>query len=190
MKNITGVFFSWLPFAVSIVLIYGGLYFCLQQHTRLSVDEILVQYAENTRDKLLSGQPPAQAVSTLEPEDMGKSLSPYVIVYNDSGISVASSTTKQGGLPAPPAGVLVYAQKNGQNRRTWQPEYGGRMAIVVLPYNINGKNGFVLAGRSLREAERMEEILHNQVTIAAIITLLAAYLAVFIRQFTRKYSAT
>jgi hypothetical protein len=32
-------------------------------------------------------------------------------------------------------GALDYARQNGQNRVTWQPEAGVRMATVVVPYN-------------------------------------------------------
>jgi len=53
-------------------------------------------------------------------------------------------------VPVYPTGVMDYVRKNGQDRVTWQPEVGIRMATVVVPYN----NGFVLAGRSLTEIEK------------------------------------
>jgi hypothetical protein len=46
-------------------------------------------------------------------------------------------------------GVLDYMRQHGEERVTWQPEKGVRMATVVVRYD----KGFVLAGRSLREME-------------------------------------
>ena len=57
-----------------------------------------------------------------------------------------------GTVPDYPVGIFDYVQKKGQDRVTWQPEAGVRMATVVVPY----KNGFVMAGRSLTEVEKRE----------------------------------
>lgn len=46
-------------------------------------------------------------------------------------------------------GVLDYMRQHGEERVTWQPEKGVRMATVVVRYD----KGFVLAGRSMREVE-------------------------------------
>jgi hypothetical protein len=54
--------------------------------------------------------------------------------------------------PTFPPGILDYTRQNGEDRVTLQPESGVRIAAVVVRYN----NGFVLAGRSLREVEKRE----------------------------------
>jgi hypothetical protein len=70
-------------------------------------------------------------------------------VFDDSGNVLGSSATLHGAIPIYPSGVLDYTLKNGEDRLTWQPERGVRMATVVVRYS----KGFVMAGRSLREVE-------------------------------------
>jgi hypothetical protein len=69
-------------------------------------------------------------------------------------------------------GVLDYVRKNGQDRVTWQPAPGVRMATVVVPY----KNGFVMAGRSLTEVEKRE----SQVESLCGLAMLCIWAATFI----------
>jgi len=52
-----------------------------------------------------------------------------------------------------PPGVLDYVRQNGEDRITWQPRPGVRMASVVVGFG-GVKSGFVLAARSLREIEK------------------------------------
>jgi hypothetical protein len=55
-----------------------------------------------------------------------------------------------------PAGILDYVRTRGEDRVTWQPEPGVRIAAVVVHFK-GTQPGFVLAGRSLREAEVRED---------------------------------
>jgi hypothetical protein len=88
--------------------------------------------------------------------DMARSLSPFVIVYNDRGQTLASQAQLDGQTPVPPAGVFDYVRKHGEERVSWQPRPGVRIAAVVQ--RVNGAQpGFVLAGRNMREVEAREE---------------------------------
>lgn len=60
----------------------------------------------------------------------------------------------------------------GENRLTWQPREGVRIAAVIVFY----QDGFVLAGRSLREVEIREA----QVTQFAGLTWLLALVTTLI----------
>ena len=51
-----------------------------------------------------------------------------------------------------PQGVLDRARQTGEERVTWQPEPGVRMATVLVRAS-GTPTRFVLAGRSLRETE-------------------------------------
>ena len=75
-----------------------------------------------------------------------------------------------------PAGVLDYVKANGEDRITFQPQPGVRIAAVIVPVS-GAKPGFVLAGRSLREVENRIDQLNLQV-IAALLTTLAVSLVV------------
>jgi hypothetical protein len=92
--------------------------------------------------------------------DMAKSLSPFLIVYNDQGQPLASQAQLNGQAPAPPPGVFDYVRKHGEERLSWQPvlgrEHGVRIAAVIQ--RVTGPHpGFVLAGRNMREVEAREE---------------------------------
>jgi hypothetical protein len=58
----------------------------------------------------------------------------------------------------PPKGVLASATDR-QNRITWQPQSGVRIALVVQHFGGTNQNGYVLVGRSLKDAEVRETTL-------------------------------
>ena len=59
-----------------------------------------------------------------------------------------------------PNGVFDFTKANKEDRITWQPQNGVRMAMVLL-YSNTGSIGFIAVGRSLQEVEVRE---HNLVT--------------------------
>ena len=187
-KLILNSFAICLPLGVAIIFIYSFTYLAIQQYIRLSANEILVQYAENTKEKLEKGVTISQAISGIELTDMQKSLSPFVIIYDKMGTVQASTTTLHGTAPTLSAGVFANALQNWENRRTWQPEHNVRNAIVVLPYALPGQEGYVVAGRSLREIEKRKQFLKIQIEIAIIVTLTATFLITLIVQASRNRS--
>src|SRR5580658_10504829 len=148
-KPMLSTFKSQLPLSVAILSIYGVMHLAIQQYIRQSANEIPVQYAMDTRDKLEKGIPPGQCIAGIDKTDMQKSLSPFVIIYDNHGVVKASSTSLNGSYPAPPPGVFEVAEQRHENRISWQPRPGVRNATVILPYTINSAEGYVLAGRSL-----------------------------------------
>lgn len=92
--------------------------------------------------------------------DMARSLSPFLIVYDDQGQPLGSNAQLDGQTPVPPKGVFDYVRQHGQERVSWQPvlgtAHGVRIAAVVQ--RVSGPQpGFVLAGRNMREVEAREE---------------------------------
>ena len=84
--------------------------------------------------------------------DMARSLSPFLIVFNDAGQTLGSNALLDGQTPAPPKGIFDYVRQHGEERVTWQPRPGVRIATVIE--RVNGPQpGFVLAGRNMREVE-------------------------------------
>ncbi len=75
-----------------------------------------------------------------------------MIFYNEQGEVEASTGVLNNQSPQLPAGVLEYTRQHGEDRITWQPESGVRIAAVIVGYS-GAKTGFVLAGRSLKEVE-------------------------------------
>lgn len=91
--------------------------------------------------------------------DISRSLSPFLIVYDDQGRALGSNAQLDGQTPVPPRGVFDYVRNHGEERVSWQPVYGSHaVRIAAVIERVNGPQpGFVLAGRSLREVESREK---------------------------------
>ncbi len=91
--------------------------------------------------------------------DIARSLTPFVIVYDEQGRPLASQAELNGQTPVPPPGVFDSVRRRGEARISWQPvlgrEHGVRIAAVLQ--RVHGATpGFVLAGRNMREVEARE----------------------------------
>ncbi len=64
---------------------------------------------------------------------------------------------------------------SGENRITWQPRPDVRIASIILYYHSAVSEGYILAGRSLREIEKRESFLELQTVLALIATLFATF---------------
>jgi len=136
-----------------------------QQVLRMSANDPQIQMAEDAAQRLNAGEDPARFVPDRK-VDMSASLAPFVIVCDDTGRAVTSSGALDGTTPAPPRGVFDYVRAHGEERVTWQPRPGVRIASVV----VRTANGFVVAGRNMREIEIRE----NNVLKLAVLGWLAA----------------
>jgi hypothetical protein len=131
--------------------IAGTGYLISQQVLRMSANDPQIQLAEDGAQRLRDGEDPARVIPDRH-VDMATSLAPFVIVYDDNLQPVASSAQLDGSVPRPPRGVFDFVRSNNQERVTWQPRPSVRIASVVT----RSKNGFVLAGRNMREVEIRE----------------------------------
>jgi hypothetical protein len=98
--------------------------------------------------------------------DISTSLSPFYVIFNSAQEPIMSSGLLDNGTPQLPVGVLDFARQNGENRLTWEPKPGTRIATVIVPYH----DGFVLAGRNIREVEARE----SQLSLFAGLTWILA----------------
>jgi hypothetical protein len=71
---------------------------------------------------------------------------------------------------------LEYVRSHGEDRVSWQPEPGVRIAAVIIRYQ-GAQSGFVLAGRSLREVEVREDNAEAYAGAAWVVTLAATLIA-------------
>ena len=152
MAVLKSVVRRWLPLAAVTTLLCGLVYGVAQQGWRQAANEPQAALALDAADRLGRGDAIA-AVLPAPPIDVGRSLSPFMIVYGADQRPIASSGLLHGATPALPQGVLDSARQRGENRLTWQPEPGMRLAAVVAPYS-GEQGGYVLAARSLRDVER------------------------------------
>jgi hypothetical protein len=155
---------QFISLSMVLTLACGICYVAVQQSLRQSANDPQIQMAEDTAAALARGEALEAFGESGKKIDMARSLSPFLIIFDDNGQPVVSTVQLNGQTPAPPAGVLAYAKTHGENRVTWQPRPGVRNATVIIHY-AGQKSGFVLAGRSLREV---------QARISAIGRLIAA----------------
>jgi hypothetical protein len=177
MKYLPAILRQWLPLATLIVGLCGLAFLIGQQVGRMNAEDPQIQLAEDAARALAQGAAP-DAVLPPAKMNLEESLAPFVAVFNDSGGMLATSGLLHGKPPQPPAGVLDFSRQHGEDRVTWQPENGVRMATVTVHFD-GVHPGFVLAGRSLR---MVEERADNLLKIAALAcaVLLAASLVIIV----------
>lgn len=152
MRKLKSILKHWLVAALLGTAFCGLVYLVVQQNLRQEANNPQIQLAEDIASALENGR----NTGSLVPQDMvdlKSSLGVFVIQFDDQGKQTSSSAVLGGQSPVLPAGVLNYVRKHGEDRITWQPEPGVRIAAVISGYK-GVKSGFVLAGRSLRETER------------------------------------
>lgn len=140
----------WIPLGVTATAIFASFFVILQQYIRVSAYDLPTQISEDLASLLASGNTvPQLSAASIE---LASSLAPFAIVYDEQGSIVAGSALLDGKTPQLPKGVLDHAKRKGQHRVTWQPRKGVREAVVIT-YFSGKTEGYVLAGRSLRETE-------------------------------------
>ena|SRR5436190_9215437 len=166
----------YLPIALVITALCGLAYLLTQQTLRLGANEPQIQIAQDAAARLSAGEALTGVVPTGT-LDVGRSLAPFTIAYDDQGKVLASTGLLHGQPPALPSGVLDYVRQNGEDRLSWQPEAGVRYAAVVE--RVTGAEpGFVLAARSLRETEDRIGVMGQLAIAAWLATMLASLVLV------------
>lgn len=160
-----------LILAIIITAFCAFIFFTLQQNYRLSANDPQIHISEYTANMLSQGGD-IKTIMPPEQPDISRSLATFVIAYDKDGNPTASSAKLDGKIPVLPKGVLDEALNKGQNRVTWEPKEGVRIAAVVTSYN----GGYVLAGRSLREVDARIKILVKQVISAWVVIIGTAFL--------------
>lgn len=176
MSRIKNIIRHWLPLAVVIVLLCGLVYLDVQQSLRWGANDPQIQMAEDGAAALAAGGTPGSVLPATQ-VDISTSLAPFLVIYKDTGEPLASSGLLHGAAPLLPSGIFTYTRQNGEDRVSWQPEPGVRVAAVVVAYG-GSQPGFVLAGRSLREVEQRESQVEQICGIAMLVTLVGSLMAV------------
>ena len=171
MRRLISVFRTWLAFAVVVTGVCALVYVTVQQVLRQGANDPQIQMAEDAAAALDHGTG-TDAVIPPQKVEFSSSLAPFLVIYDMTGKPVAGSGLLDGGLPEYPLGALEAARHSGENRVSWQPQSNVRIASVAVPY----KDGYVVAGRSLREVEKREaqaEVIAAAVWLITLIAVLA-----------------
>jgi hypothetical protein len=176
MRRARRILRQWIPLALVITAMCGLMYLTVQQLLRQGANDPQIQMAEDAA-VALSGGAAVDSILPANQVDLSKSIAPFLVIYSRTGVPVASSGLLDGQMPYIPLGIFDYVQKNGQDRVTWQPEANVRIAAVVVEYS-GDEPGFVLAGRSLREAEARDLKLRNMIGLVGISTMVGSLVVV------------
>lgn len=169
MTVLTRIFWRWLPLAFLATALSALVYFAVQQVGRQLANDPQIQMARDAAAALAAGRPVETVVPAAQ-VDLGQSVAPFLMVLDGSGKVVGSSGRLRGEGRVVPAGVLDHVRQSGEERVTWQPEPGVRMATVVVR-RVDAGGGFVVAGRSLGETEDRILGIQTMVALAWIVTL-------------------
>jgi hypothetical protein len=157
----------WLPMAIVATGSIAFSYIATQQNYRQSANDPQIQLATDGAAALRDGTAPDKIAPDAD-IDMGKSLAPFTIVVDDQRHVLAAGANLGAQVPLPPAGAFDFAKAHGENRFTWQPQPGVRLAAVLV-HTTGDHPGYVLAARNLREVEERE----SQLTALAALALAA-----------------
>ena len=168
MPSILDISRRSLPLAAVSTIICLLVFVTVQQSLRMGANDPQIQMAEDAVRALERGEAIDKVVpaGTVEIE---RSLAPFLMIYGADGHPIAGSGALHGRPAAPPAGVFTFVSKRGEERVTWQPEPGVRLASVVLRTPAKPA-AFVLAARSLREVEKRETYTQNVAAGALVAT--------------------
>jgi hypothetical protein len=135
---------------VSAVVMCTG-FVVSQQMIRTATDDSSIMIAHSVADMI------AQNGSYMIPDEyrdleIDRSVSPFVIVFDNNYEIRATTGYMDRRTPVPPLTVFDHARDEGEYRFSWEPAPDVRIAAIVARFD-GDSSGFVLAGKSLREAE-------------------------------------
>ncbi len=168
----------WIPLAALATASSFVIYAAVQQVGRQTADEPQVQLARGAAAAVGAGQQPASVTGNTAVA-IERSLAPWVTIVAEDGRVVSSSGRLHGAMSTVPTGVLDHARVDGEQRVTWQPEAGVRMATIVV-HNRGG--GFAVAGRSLTESELRTGLYRRLILAGWLATLAGLLVVVFITE--------
>jgi len=176
VSKLRDILWHWLPFAALATVLCGLVHTAAQQSLRQSANDPQIQMAEDGAAALVRGES-ADSILQGEQVDLAASLAPFVMVFDDAGQLTGTTGLLHGRPPILPAGVLAYTRQGAEDRVTWQPEAGVRIAAVVV-YAGGANGGFILAGRSLREVEKRENQAQLEAGAGLVVALAGTLVAV------------
>lgn len=182
MKNLNNVLSNFRTTVVFLLLvalvtiIFGTIYATVQQTYRMGANDPQVEVTDQVANIIKQDIPLDAILGESEQVDMNSSLGLFVMIFDKDKKLVAGSAQLDGQTPTPPEGTFDKAKKKGDNRFTWQPKDGVRVAAVLKAVD---DKGYVLAGRSLREVESRVHSLTLTIIISWAISVLLALLLSF-----------
>jgi hypothetical protein len=165
----TPILISHLSAAVITTVVCLLIYGSVQQGYRTAANDPQIQLSSEIKTHLEQFRS-IQNIFPGDSVDLAADPGIFSVLYDGQRKVIRSSATLHGNDPDLPKGIFDYVNDYGQDRVTWQPEPGVRMAMVVTKINAPGVS-YVAAGRSLKETETREANLLSIAFIAWVICL-------------------
>lgn len=176
-KQTMGLLFRvWIIVAICMTICTLMIYMGLQQYNRMSANESIAQIAYEFANSLENNKDNNLALPMI---DLQKSLSPFVILFDANNQPLQTNAKLGDTKPLPPVGILEVAKKYGESRVTWEPAKGFRFATVTVYFN-KIKTGYVLAGKSLYEAETRMTLIGRLIFTIWIFSIIITFVLVFL----------
>jgi sensor histidine kinase regulating citrate/malate metabolism len=160
----------WLLITISITITAIMVYGVGQQILRQSADDPQIQIAEDTAKALERGQ--TISIPPSAKNDVSKSLTSFIVVYDASKKFVTSSITVNNNNPVLPISMLEQVDKKGETKVTWEPAKGIKAAVVIVKHGGQAP-GYVAIGRSLREIDKRINDMGNLIVLIWLISIIA-----------------
>ncbi len=132
-----------LAYFVLAVGLTSLIFVSVQQSLRLGANDPQIQLAHDSLVGAINGPV----------IDVSSSLASFEIIFDEQHNVLAATGQLDGKTPTPPAVVFEYAKTHSDDRFTWEPKSGVRLATVVVHHD----GGYVLAARNMREVEIRED---------------------------------
>lgn len=172
-------FVLWLPLGLVTLFLCGLVNLAVQQNYRMSANDPQIQAAEDVASAVSQGKATPDELFQGTPTEMASSLASFIITYTATGTPIVSSVVVDGKIPSLPSGIADYFNTHNEDRITWEPKPGLRIAAVITKFS-GSQPGFALIGRSLREVEIREQNL-NYITMFALLgAWILSYLLILI----------
>ncbi|MBS1599438.1 MAG: hypothetical protein JST75_14525 [Bacteroidetes bacterium] len=167
MKKIL-LFLPYLTAAAVITVIILLIYVAVQQNYRSGADDPQLQIARDINNRLHRGASIQKYMN--DSINLESSQEVFTALYDSNAAPIKSSGFLNERVPQLPPGVFAFVKANGEERVTWQPKPGVRMATVVLRAALPSI-AYIVVGRSLQEVEIREQNLRNSVFICWVISM-------------------
>lgn len=156
-----------------ITVIFGAIFGTGQQVLRGDSDYPQVEVVQQVQGIIEQGVPLDVIVNSEEAINLEESMSLFVMIFDKDKNLVSSSAKIGEQSPTPPSESFDIAKSKGENKFTWQPQDGVRLAAVLKPV---GDKAFVLAGKSLKETDKRVQTLGVFTLIGWAVSIVLALL--------------
>src|ERR1051326_6952305 len=104
----------YVTIAILVTILCGLIYVTVQQTYRSGANDPQLQLAKDISYRLEKGLSIDNLLS-IDSIEISRSLSPFVVLYDNDGNPVRSTATLDGQLPRIPKGVLDFTRKNKED---------------------------------------------------------------------------